>query len=102
MRILAITLALGTAVAPASAHAAACAPKSLLEEALGNQFGEAAFAMGIAVGNVVKFFSNPESGSWTILVVRPDGIAGVVAQGEDLEVEPLRMARPSRLASLSH
>jgi hypothetical protein len=85
---------------PGTAEAASCAPKALIEEALGTRFGEVAFAMGMAVGNVVKFFSNPQSGSWTVVVIRPDGIACVVAQGENFEVDT-QVARPSRLASLA-
>jgi hypothetical protein len=86
---------------PAAADAASCAPKGMIEEALGTRFGEVAFAMGVAVGNLVKFFSNPQSGSWTVVVVRPDGMACVVAQGESLEVDPQGIARPSRLAGLA-
>lgn len=102
MKTLALGLVITAAFLPISAHAASCAPKALIEEALGTQFGEAAFAMGLAVGNIVKFFSNPQSGSWTVVVVRPDGIACVVAQGENFEVEDMTLVRPSRLAGYTN
>ncbi len=84
---------------PASAEHP-CGRKDLIEQALGTRFGEAAFAMGMAEGNVVKFFTNPQSGSWTIVVVRPDGVACVAAQGENFELETTVIAAPSKLASL--
>lgn len=100
MRILLSLVALLSASMPALAGAASCAPKAVIEDALGGQFAETPFATGIAAGNMVKFFGNAESGSWTVVVVRPDGVACVVAQGENLELRVETVTRPSRLASL--
>ncbi len=102
MRTASVLVALLLVSVPASATGTACGPKGLIEETLGTRFGEAAFGMGVADGNVVKFFTNPTSGSWTIVVVRPDGVACVAAQGENFELEMSIVTTPSRLASWRH
>jgi hypothetical protein len=56
---------------------------------LAQQFGEVPIVSGVSLNNAMKFFGNPRTGSWSMIVVRPDGIACVMAVGEDLEVSSL-------------
>jgi hypothetical protein len=41
----------------------------------------------------MKFFGNPKTGSWSLIFSRPDGMACVIAAGEDLEVNSLAYAQ---------
>jgi hypothetical protein len=63
-----------------------CGPKQAVSDALATQFGEFAFASGVSVSNSVKFFGNPQTGTWTLVVVQPDGMACIVALGDGLEL----------------
>jgi hypothetical protein len=82
---------------PASAGVAQCGPKDGVAEQL-LQLGEIPFASGIAASNSIKFFGNSRTGTWTMVLIRPDGLACVVAAGQDLEVSNLAVAeRASQL-----
>jgi hypothetical protein len=65
-----------------------CGPKQTVSDTLSKQFGETAFASGVAADQQIKFFGNPRTGSWSMVVIRPDGIACIVAIGEGLNVLP--------------
>ena len=55
---------------------------------LARQYGERPRAIGLAAnGQVVEVLAS-QSGSWTMLVTRPDGLACVVASGEAWETLP--------------
>ena len=86
-----IALMIGTTgmVAPAAAQSPQCGPKMAVASQLAQQFGEVPIVSGISLNNSMKFFGNPRSGSWSMIFVRPDGIACVLAVGEDLEVSSL-------------
>lgn len=75
-----------------SANAGQCAPKEMVIEQLGDRYGEVTFASGIAIDSSVKFFGNPQTGTWSMVVIRPDGLACVIATGEGLEVVTLAFA----------
>lgn len=86
MRLL-IPLIIGIGVNTLPALAAGnCAPKAQMSEALASQFGEIAFATGTTVDSAVKFYGNPRTGTWSVVVTRPNGTSCVVAIGDDLEV----------------
>jgi hypothetical protein len=76
-----------------TANAGQCGPKQLVTEQLGDRYGEINFASGIAVDSSVKFFGNPTTGTWSIVVIKPDGLACVTATGEGLEVMKLAFAQ---------
>ncbi len=86
-----ITLMIGTIgmLAPAAAQNPQCGPKMAVASQLAQQFGEVPIVSGISLNNSMKFFGNPRTGSWSMIFVRPDGIACVLAVGEDLEVSGL-------------
>lgn len=86
-----ITLTIGTIgmLSPATAESPQCGPKMAVASQLAEQFGEVPIVSGISLNNSMKFFGNPRSGSWSMVFVRPDGTACVLAVGEDLEVSSL-------------
>lgn len=55
-------------------------------ESLYTQHGES-IAMSALVdgGNIVVTFANPETSTWTMIIVRPDGIACGLAHGTNIE-----------------
>ena len=75
-----------------SANAGQCGPKQIVAEQLSDRYGEINFASGIAVDSSVKFFGNPKTGTWSIVVIKPDGLACVTANGEGFEVMKLAFA----------
>lgn len=87
----AISLMIGTIgmLSPAAAGSPQCGPKMAVASQLAQQFGEVPIVSGISLNNSMKFFGNPRTGSWSMIFVRPDGIACVLAVGEDLEVSSL-------------
>ena len=90
-----ISCAIGLVAAmllPVSANAAQCGPKKMVTEQLGDRYGEVNFASGIATDNSVKFFGNPRTGTWSVVVIKPDGLACVMATGDGLEVMKLAFA----------
>ncbi len=50
------------------------------------RYGESLTVQGIdGTGRVIAMFSNPDTGTWTALIVTPDGNACLVADGGDFE-----------------
>lgn len=67
-----------------------CAPRTPSVQMLQNDYGESPVARGLSQGGAVfEVFANPETGSWTITVTRPDGILCLVASGGFFETEGL-------------
>ncbi|NQV79772.1 MAG: hypothetical protein HQ495_04415 [Alphaproteobacteria bacterium] len=63
-----------------------CAPVGVLERALESRFSEHAIAAGVdSHGWRRVLFTSKEGSTWTILAVRADGSACVVADGVDWE-----------------
>jgi len=75
-----------------SANAGQCGPKQMVAEQLGDRYGEVTFASGVAIDSSVKFYGNPQTGTWSMVVITPDGLACVIAIGEGLEVVKLAFA----------
>jgi hypothetical protein len=73
------------ALFPASAHAA-CMPRAVMIERLADRHGEGREAVALdAQSRMVETFANLETGSWTITVTLPNGIACMVASGQSYE-----------------
>lgn len=65
------------------AHAQqACAPRADIVAQLASAYGEHRVAAGLQSPGVIEVFASAETGTWTIIVTRPDGIACAVAAGE--------------------
>lgn len=65
------------------AGAAACLPEPVVREQLADQWQEASIGMGVSGPQRVEVFVNPQTRSWTIVLIRPDGVACAVAAGTD-------------------
>lgn len=63
-----------------------CAPRAVVVEHLATKFGESRQMVGLG-GNttMVEVFASTESGTWSIIVTRPDGITCLVASGQSFE-----------------
>ena len=92
MRTLLVLAALVAAffmAAPASAQMfprtvrIPCSGPDALPNLLARDYGETVTEQGIADGALVQLWRNPETGSWTILMVMPDGMVCALAGGGD-------------------
>ena len=85
--VLKATLTLLALAAPATAQDTRnCAPRDTVVERLANTYGETRRSMGLGANNaVVEVFASYDSGSWTITVTLPNGIACLVASGQAYE-----------------
>lgn len=73
------------AVAPVNTAGAAgpCYPRDAIRAHLAERYGERPAGVGVAAGQLVELLVRPDGASWTILVIRLDGLACPVAAGED-------------------
>ncbi len=62
-----------------------CGPKQLVFDSLIARYGETAFASGTSISYAVEFYGNPKSASWSIVAIKPDGMACVIAEGKVLK-----------------
>lgn len=77
------------------AQGAQCAPRAQVVQALAETYGESRRFIGLAGDRLVmETFASEDTGSWTILVTRPDGIACLVTSGEGYE--PMSEALPTK------
>ena len=86
---LALTLC-GTSLAQAGTPR--CAPHADMLSVLAKQYGEAPQASGIVNGNTVLEVLSSKTGSFTILVTQPDGMACILAAGQNFEEVPDHLA----------
>jgi hypothetical protein len=62
--------------------AATCAADGVIQERLARGFGESLERQGPArAGHRLELWSNPVRGTWTVLVITPDGLACLAASG---------------------
>jgi hypothetical protein len=76
-----------------AAQQTTCGQRGEMELALSTRFGEMPFSTGTAGQNLVKFYVNPSTGSWTAIAVTPDGGACIFAAGSDFEPVSAASAR---------
>jgi NAD(P)H-hydrate repair Nnr-like enzyme with NAD(P)H-hydrate dehydratase domain len=72
-----------------------CARKDDMVNALEKRVGEHLFGRGTINTNKMLMFVDPIDRSWTVLVVRPDGLSCIAATGNDFETETLTVGDPS-------
>lgn len=87
MRITASVFAAAGLIFAASAATAqqggACAPRDTIVTHLEKKYGETRRGVGLQNrGSVTEIYASAETGTWTIIVTRPDGVACAVAAGE--------------------
>lgn len=83
------------AASGAQAQSRNCSDRERVVARLAEGYGESRQAIGLGANNqVVETFANLESGSWTVVVTRPNGVACLVASGKAFELveEVLRPA----------
>lgn len=102
-RLIAAALVFGAAATapPLAAHAqqpVACGPRAILIERLETHFGERRHGAGLGGEadphrTLVELFTSPETGSWTIILTRVDGISCILAAGQHWRDAPKEMAQ---------
>jgi hypothetical protein len=76
---------------PRAPQAAACADRAQVVSRLEERYGETLQSMGLHQNNnLLEVYASAETGTWTILVTRPDGIACLIAAGQMWEATPVR------------
>ena len=71
---------------------APCAPRDMLIERLDEQYGEQLQSLGLQPdGSILEIYANLETGTFTVLVSRPDGSSCMSGSGQMWEqnVQPL-------------
>jgi hypothetical protein len=58
-----------------------CGPTGQVEKRIAKQYGESIVGAGVTPGGIMFFTNNPESGTWTIMLRRPDGQTCVLMGG---------------------
>lgn len=85
--LVSATILLATCAQPALAQSV-CGERSKFLKQLSRVHSEGPVAMGlVSNGSILEVLAST-SGSWTILVTRPDGVSCVVAVGQDWETIP--------------
>lgn len=94
--ILPVVLALTGDLGTAAAQQPFCAARSEIVEALRNRYGESRRGAGLQSESALfELFASPETGSWTVLITRPDGQSCAVAAGQAWrDDEPDHSGRP--------
>jgi hypothetical protein len=79
------------AEAAGTAPGSACAARGEVVAKLAQRFGETLRSAGLQrADGLVEVYASEETGTWTILVTRPDGMSCLLAAGELWEEEPKR------------
>ena len=80
---IAVLALLVACLSPAIAQPANCAPRPMVDARLFEVYGETARFYGIDTDGqtLTVFYASGEGGSWTVVIVQPNGIACLVASG---------------------
>lgn len=83
------------AAGQAFGQAAQCADHSQIIVRLAERYGETRQGVGLGQNNsIVEIYASRDTGTWTILVTMPDGIACLVASGEAWDVLAEELPKP--------
>jgi hypothetical protein len=90
MKPILVALMLGVCAAPAYAQQGAfCGPRERIVAQLADKHGETRRAVGLQQNmQVMELYANDGTGSWTIIVAMPTGVACLVAAGEAFQIAP--------------
>ncbi|NNE51182.1 MAG: hypothetical protein HKN30_02145 [Sulfitobacter sp.] len=90
-RILTAGLLFGMVSTGPPAHAAGCALRDAMVEKLTETYAERLTATGLQnAQSMVEIWTSDETGTFTILVTRPNGISCLVSAGEHWTPVPVR------------
>lgn len=74
------------AAAPAAAQGALCGDRETIVQRLESKYGEQRVGLGVGRENgVVEVYTSARTGTWTILMTFPTGLACLMAAGEAWE-----------------
>ena len=79
--ILMLVLLTAYLVQPARSQAPPCGPRDAVEKRIWTEYGESIIGAGLSQGSIVYVTENPQTGTFTILIRRPDGTACVMLGG---------------------
>lgn len=66
-----------------------CYPKISFALKLANTLGQKIQVSGIEIrGNLMEMYVNPTSGTWTLAIILPRGLACEIGHGTDFKIEP--------------
>lgn len=84
LKSIATALCLMPGLASAQAN---CATDAQMKEILAGKYGESIAAQGLSLsGYIVQFWANTDTGTWTAVIVGPDGTACIADQGGRVEI----------------
>lgn len=63
-----------------------CGPMAKVSEYLTGQYGEALTIAGLMPNGMMQIWVNPNTGTWTLLKVMPDGSACMMASGDSASI----------------
>lgn len=67
----------------------ACFPRISFTKMLANTLGQKKQVSGSAIqGMLMELFANPETGTWTFILVTPNGMACEIGAGTGFKIEP--------------
>lgn len=79
--ILTILLVIMFYIATPAKSQEACAPKDQIDKRMWVQFGESPIGIGITQNGWIYITNNPQTGSFTVILRRPDGTACLMTGG---------------------
>ena len=83
-----IALVLGVSPIAGQAQAAMCGNRDMVVEQLTAVHGEARISVGLQRNSqIMETYANADTGSWTIIVTTPAGMACLVAAGEAFQAD---------------
>jgi hypothetical protein len=74
---------------PSSAQQGPCGPTGAVEKRIHDQYGETIVGAGMVAGGILFTLANPDTGTFTVLIRRPDKMTCIVMSGTGwASVEP--------------
>lgn len=75
---------------PAEAAPTICGDRAEMTKTLMERYGEYPRVMGVSGdGSLLEVYASADTGTWTVLMSRPNGTACMLAAGQSLEVLPV-------------
>ena len=81
---------------PYQAAAQECTPYSAVAGALSKDFGEVMQARGLSAGGwVTEIWTNPDKGTWTVVLRAPNGCGQIADGGQGFDLLPVKRGTES-------
>jgi hypothetical protein len=89
-------LAIATPIANAEGRQA-CADHTLVVQRLADKYGETLKSMGLHQNDgLIEVYASDDTGTWTILMTKPDGQACLLAAGQMWEAQVTPVVKPGK------